>query len=75
MATPLPPFPLNAGSVKQFMQHMWEFLHDTPKEERDQVWQTWIPRAYEVDSEAVIPSVEAGIHALAKEFRHGKDPH
>lgn len=75
MPTQLPSFPLTANSVKQFMQYMWEFLHDTPKEDRDLVWQTWIPRAYEVETESLIPSVEAGVQALSKEFRHDKRSH
>ena len=73
MATPLPEFPLNAVSLRQFIQYMWEFLHDTPTEDRDLVWQIWIPRAYEVETESLIPSVQAGIQELSKEFRHGKN--
>lgn len=69
MATDLPEFPLNGPRLRQYMQYMWEFLHDTPPEERSLVWQTWIPRAYEIETDDLMPSVEAGVRSLSQEFR------
>ena len=51
------------------MQYLWENLHDTPPEQRSLVWQTWIPRAYEIETEDLMPSVEAGVRSLSLEFR------
>ena len=70
MSTPCPEFPLDAPRLRQFLQYMWEFMHDTPPEHRSLVWQEWIPRAYDVESEALMPSVEDGVRKLALEFRH-----
>jgi hypothetical protein len=69
MATPLPEFPLDGPRLRQFMQHMWECLHDTAPADRPRVWQQWIPKAYEIESEDLMPSVEAGVRSLSLEFR------
>lgn len=70
MATELPTFPLDGPGLRQFLQYMWEFLHDTPPEHRALVWQEWIPRAYEIESDDLMPSVEAGVRSLTMEFRN-----
>lgn len=70
MSTELPTFPLDGPGLRQFLQYMWEFLHDSPPEDRSLIWQEWMPRAYEVGSEDLVPNVEEGIRNLAKEFRH-----
>lgn len=70
MATPLPEFPLNGPRLRQFLQHMWEFLHDTAPEHRSLVWQEWIPRAYDIETDDLMPSVEAGVRDLSQEFRN-----
>lgn len=74
MATPLPEFPLNGPRLRQFMQHMWEFLHDTAPEHRSRVWQQWIPRAYDIETDDLMPSVEAGVRKLSQEFRNDQIP-
>jgi hypothetical protein len=51
---------------------MWEFLHDTAPADRGRVWQEWMPRAYEIESEDLMPTVEAGVRSLSLEFRNDK---
>lgn len=71
MQTPLPQFPLDGPGLRQFMQHMWEVLHDTAPEQRSAVWEAWIQRAYDIESESLMPTVDAGIRELAREYRNG----
>ena len=68
MASALPEFPLNGPRLRQYMQYMWEFLHDTAPEHRSLVWQEWMPRAYDIETDDLMPSVEAGIRNLTLEF-------
>lgn len=52
------------------MEYMWEFLQDTAPEDRSLVWKEWMPRAYEIETDDLMPAVEAAVRSLSLEFRN-----